>query len=101
MEPKTVMNPKIIDLNKPYRALNGQPVLNQDQSIQTLGFHFGVTLSSIQQGDPFVLCEMAENFFNGVPVTVDDSKLNFLIQVATECPLPAILRKQLLTELKA
>jgi hypothetical protein len=85
-----------INLNIPYLGINKQPVINADQSTQTIGAHFAVILASITSGDPVKFMTWANAIYQNEVITVDDNELKMLTEVATNCPLPAILRVQIL-----
>jgi hypothetical protein len=87
---------KVLNFDMPYLALNRQPVLNEDKSVQTLGIHFAIVLSNIGQGNPILLMNWANALYNRETILVNQNELAFLIEVAKQCPLSAILRSQLL-----
>jgi hypothetical protein len=92
---------KTLNFDVPYLALNKQPVFNEDKSVQTLGMHFAITLSSIGRGDPIILINWANSIYNKENITVNPTELAFLTEVAKQCPLPAILRSQLIKVLNS
>lgn len=92
---------KELDFNIPNIGLNKKPMLNEDQSTQTIAPFFANVIASIQQGNPFVLMQWAKTVYNNELLKVNEADLNTLVAIATQCPLPAILRVQILNILQA